>query len=184
MDLIRRFNGVLSADEILLIRQLMDPIVDQHDDTFTRTKSKLSEVPGFLTKKLSNVVEESNRHFGFDIFSPVKFESFTYGRYGPGDSCAVHNDIPTVHYFTPETRKLSVVIGFNNGTDYDGGDFVFSATTDIDQLNLDSIHEIDRLKLNAGDVVIYPGFVYHEVQEVTAGFRESLTTMVLGPRYK
>lgn len=184
MNLIKRFNGVLSTDEILLIRHRLDPIVAQRDDTFTRTKARMPQVPGFVTAKLSRIVAEANKHFEFDIFTPVQFESFTYGCYGTGESCAVHNDIPTIHFFTPETRKLSVVIGVNDGSEYTGGDFVFSATTDLNGLNLDAITEIDRIRLGAGDVVIYPGFVYHTVEPVTSGFRESLTTMVMGPRFR
>ena len=184
MSLVAKFDSVFSADEILLVKTSVGSVVDQHDDTFVRKHANVSTIPGFIIKKLSKIIKESKNHFNLEIFDPIVFESFTYGIYHNGHGAVVHNDVCTTNLFKSPARKLTVVVGLNDSNSHQGGDIVFHYTNDINQLNLDSITPREAFKLNLGDVIIFPSIVHHEVTNITAGQRESLVTLILGPAYR
>ena len=71
-------------------------------------------------------------------------------------------------------RKLSFSLCLNQqGNDYSGGDFKIKTGA-----------EEDSVKLNKGDMIVFPSFILHKVEPVTEGVRKSLVGWVTGPKFK
>jgi PKHD-type hydroxylase len=92
---------------------------------------------------------------------PIKIASPFYARYRPGMTYGDHVDDPVMG--PPQGRyrsDVSTTVFLNEPEDYEGGDLVIR-TSFGDQ----------RIKLHAGDAVVYPSSSLHHVAEVTGGER-------------
>ena len=71
------------------------------------------------------------------------------------------------------TRKLSFSCLLNNSEDFEGGELEFFTST--------TPHSV---KLNKGDIVVFPSYQLHRVKPVTKGKRYSLVAWVDGPQFQ
>ena len=71
------------------------------------------------------------------------------------------------------TRKLSLSCLLNNSEDFKGGELEFYTNTTP-----------QSVKLNKGDVVVFPSYQLHRVKPVTKGERYSLVAWVRGPQFQ
>ena len=122
--------------------------------------------------KLSEIVNTLNdRFYKYDL---TEMESLQYTEYSSETS-----DFYTSHsddgYKFNLFRKLSVSVQLSNADEYNGGDLVFYRNT---------LSEGTIAPKGKGTVIVFPSFVIHEVQKITAGSRKSLVTWVNGPRFK
>lgn len=75
--------------------------------------------------------------------------------YGIGDTCY---------------RKLTCVVMLDDPSQYTGGDF--------------QVAGYGTVKLNQGDAVVFPTYIYHRVTPVLTGLRRSLVHRAIGPYFK
>ncbi|WP_374379239.1 Fe2+-dependent dioxygenase [Dongia sp.] len=91
------------------------------------------------------------------VFPPL------FNRYGPGDGFGAHVDNAIRQGLEAETRirtDLSCTLFFSGPEEYDGG-----------ELAIDDTYGTHRVKLAAGDMVLYPSTSLHAVTNVTRGYR-------------
>ena len=86
-----------------------------------------------------------------------------------------YNDINTPHHIG-RIRKLSMTIPLVDGSEYEGGDFMYKLPT-----GEEIVVEEARTK---GSVIVFPSFVQHKVAPVTSGKRYSLVCWILGWPFK
>nr|WP_298690346.1 Fe2+-dependent dioxygenase [uncultured Dongia sp.] len=91
------------------------------------------------------------------VFPPL------FNRYGPGDGFGAHVDNAIRQGLAPEMRirtDLSCTLFLSAPDEYDGG-----------ELAIDDTYGTNHVKLNAGDMVLYPSTSLHAVTAVTRGTR-------------
>jgi len=91
---------------------------------------------------------------------PLKTAAPYYARYTPGMTYGSHVDDPIMGQGDIYRSDVSVTIFLNDPADYDGGELCIE--TDFGE---------QRVKLDAGDAVVYPSSSLHHVAEVTRGER-------------
>ena len=74
-----------------------------------------------------------------------------------GDGYGTHIDNP---YMPSGRSDLSFTLFLNEPTDYEGG-----------ELTIQTIHKTEKIKLSAGEMIIYPSTQLHSVAEVKDGER-------------
>ena len=92
-----------------------------------------------------------------NVFPPL------FNRYGPGNDFGYHidNAIRQVRHSPERVRTdLSATLFFSDPADYDGGELV-----------IEDPYGTPRVKLAAGDMVLYPATSLHKVEAVTRGTR-------------
>ena len=72
-------------------------------------------------------------------------------------------------------RKLSIVLCLSSKDDYDGGEL---------QLILDGHKEMETLKLDMGDCVIFPSTTLHRVRPLKSGERTTIVGWYGGPDFR
>ena len=78
--------------------------------------------------------------------------------------------------FSGNVRKVSLVACLSNG--YVGGDLELALQRQ------DEPNEILYPKMECGDVIVFPSYVYHRSTEITEGTKYSLAMWALGPPFK
>jgi PKHD-type hydroxylase len=96
---------------------------------------------------------------------PLKTFPPLFNRYESGDGFGSHidNAIRPVRGTTVKVRTdLSATLFLTDPADYDGGELV-----------IEGAFGVQEVKLNAGDLVLYPGSSLHHVTPITRGARTS-----------
>ena len=111
-------------------------------------------------KELSrDIIEILNQDKVFESFAlPAKIFSLLFARTGKGMYYGPHFDAP--YCFGEGRRDLSFTIFLNQPNEYKGGELI---------LNIPP--EKKSIKLQAGEMIVYPTKYLHEVKEVTDGER-------------
>jgi len=91
---------------------------------------------------------------------PMKVASPFYARYSKGMSYGDHVDDPIMQADTPYRSDISITIFLSDASEYEGGELVINTQ-----------YGEHRVKLSAGDAVMYPSSSVHHVNEVTSGSR-------------
>jgi PKHD-type hydroxylase len=108
---------------------------------------------------------------------PLKTATPYYARYTPGMSYGDHVDDPVMGVGDLYRSDLSVTIFLNGMQDYEGG-----------ELCIRTAFGEQRVKLPAGDAVLYPSSSIHHVAEVTRGERvvavSWIQSLVRGPEQR
>ncbi len=115
----------------------------------------------------------NNLMFGFDINKDFAVQYTTYKGEDEGHYDG-HQDMDFINDKFAD-RKLSVVIQLSDGSEYEGGDFLFEFNTDI--------HKVEGFRTK-GSILVFPSFLKHKVEKVTNGTRNSLVSWVVGPNFK
>jgi len=119
------------------------------------------------------VTMANNLMFGFDIRKDFAVQYTTYKGEDEGHY-DWHQDMDFINDKYSD-RKLSVVIQLSDGSEYEGGDFLFEFNTDI--------HKVEGFRTK-GSILVFPSFLKHKVEKVTNGTRNSLVSWVMGPNFK
>jgi len=127
-----------------------------------------NETAPIFQKLTEYVIYLNNKFFNFDIDGFSEGLQFTKyeppaGKYEP------HLD----KIFNGTIRKLSVVVQLSDPADYEGGDLILKLG-----------HEDTSVPKQQGRLTVFPSYVLHGVQPVTAGTRYSLVAWITGPRFK
>ena len=108
-----------------------------------------------ITGEVIEKIENNSRIYNFSF--PAKIFNVLFTRTGVGMYYGPHSDVP---YIKTGRRDLSFTIFLNNPNEYEGGELILYITP-----------ETKKIKLNQGDIIIYPTKYLHEVKEVTNGER-------------
>jgi PKHD-type hydroxylase len=99
---------------------------------------------------------------------PVKMADFIVARYQPGMEYGDHVDEPIMGAGGPKFRTdISMTVFLNSPESYKGGELVMRTSFGD-----------NRVKLEAGDAVIYPSSSLHHVAPVTSGERHVALTWI------
>ena len=149
-----------------------------NEDPGQNTKIRQSKVnwinnDNWIAGMMSHFALCANKnHFGFDIDGYRNQIQFT--QYSPGDFYTWHVDSDTDLLIENFTRKLSIVMCLSSKDDYEGGEFEIFYPTQPKY----------SLKLDRGDVIIFPSIIPHRVKKMKSGERFSLVGWMGGPRFK
>jgi PKHD-type hydroxylase len=94
-------------------------------------------------------------------------QTLQLAQYGPSQHYGWHDD-SDFFFKRAAIRKLSVICMLSDKSEYDGGQFEFEHTGQI---------EFDK-----GDIIVFPSFLRHRVNPVTSGIRKTSTLWILGNR--
>ena len=108
-----------------------------------------------FSKEIINILNNDNT---FQVYTmPKKIFSILFSRTGVGGFYGPHCDFP---YSPVGRRDLSFTLFLNQPSEYEGGELI---------LNMPPMKK--SVKLNAGEIVIYPTKYIHEVTKVNKGER-------------
>ena len=135
------------------------------DDDYRRSKIKwlsYDKDNAWIYQKLVNAMAEANaEEFGFDWNGATEAIQFTTYESGDKGHYDWHIDVIPSN----QNRKISAVVLLND--DYEGGELK------IDGKDL-------KETIGAGNVIIFPSYMSHKVEEVTKGTRNSLVVWGIG----
>tara|TARA_B100000809_G_C15113428_1_gene521500 strand:+ start:858 stop:1463 length:606 start_codon:yes stop_codon:yes gene_type:complete len=137
-------------------------------------KTDLTDFQKVIIYKLKEIYIEENKKYRFDLdYSSINVQ---YTKYQKGDFYSWHadDDFTSTYKKHQNVRKLSITIALNVGS-YKGGDL---------QLVLNNQKDPRTMRLEFGDVLIFPSFTQHQVTPVTKGIRYSLVSWVSGPAWR
>lgn len=96
-------------------------------------------------------------------------ETVQMTRYGAGGFYNFHTDAEPVSSM-PYVRRVSVVCCLSPSSDYEGGEFEFM--------------DGGKVRLERGDIIVFPSLAPHRVCPITAGERRSMVSWILGPNMR
>ena len=108
-----------------------------------------------LSTEIINIIENDNMIKNYSF--PDKIFNILFTRTGVGMFYGAHTDWPSI---PGGRRDLSFTLFLNNPKDYKGGELILYISP-----------ERKQIKLNPGEMIIYPTKYLHEVKEVTEGER-------------
>ena len=122
-------------------------------------KRNLQLKTGEIKTKFSEEIIEiiKNDDLISNTFFPSKIFNILFTRTGSGMYYGPHTDLP---YLPTGRRDLSFTIFLNQPDEYQGGELILYMSPDK-----------KSIKLNPGEMIIYPTNYLHEVKEVTHGER-------------
>ena len=137
-------------------------------------KTDLIDLQKIIIYKLKEIFIGENKKYQFDLdYSSINVQ---YTKYQKGDFYTWHtdDDFNATHKKHQNVRKLSITVALNMGS-YEGGNL---------QLVLNHQKEPRTMRLEFGDVLVFPSFTQHQITPVTKGIRLSLVSWVSGPPWR
>lgn len=157
---------------------------DSDDESLLKYRSSkvnfinYSKEYSWLFEKLNKIVEKVNEeYYNFDLNG---YDFVQYSEYYANENGHYDYHVDMMMDIIPQKdydflyRKLSFSLCLNQqDTDYFGGDFkIKTGAEDV------------SVKLNSGDMLLFPSFILHKVEPVTEGVRKSLVGWVVGPKFR
>jgi PKHD-type hydroxylase len=137
-------------------------------------KIDLIDLQKVIIYKLKEIFIGENKKYQFDLdYSSINVQ---YTKYQKGDFYTWHtdDDFNATHKKYQNVRKLSITVALNMGS-YEGGNL---------QIVLNHQKEPRTMRLEFGDVLVFPSFTQHQITPVTKGIRLSLVSWVSGPPWR
>lgn len=137
-------------------------------------KLDLIDLQKVIIYKLKEIFIEENKKYKFDLdYSSINVQ---YTKYQKGDFYSWHtdDDFNATHKKYQNVRKLSITVALNMGS-YEGGDL---------QMILNHQKDPRTMRLEFGDVLLFPSFTQHQITPITKGIRYSLVSWVSGPPWR
>jgi predicted 2-oxoglutarate/Fe(II)-dependent dioxygenase YbiX len=125
-----------------------------------------------LYKFFRDVYFANRQAFGFDLYPVSEIKTSAINIYDTGRSYACHRDASKKG--CPSDIKLTAILNISPEA-YTGGEFILHFGQ-----NKQPMKDIR----NTGDLLVFPSFIYHEVEPVTSGRRITLTSWISGPNWK
>ena len=99
----------------------------------------------------------------------------------PGDHYEWHCDAAKDEFNSEYIRKLTAILCLSSKDDYEGGELEIAMTpTDM----VDGFANADKIKLDIGEVIIFPTDSLHKVHPLISGTRSVLIGWMGGPKFK
>ena len=168
-------EGVLSGDELALIRQVLE-LAAFEDGKLTASGLAAAAKQNLQLKREGaeaetldrTIVGALSRHPILRAAAlPKRFVAPLYSRYEPGMQYAAHVDAALMGPEGETRSDLSITIFLNEPNAYDGG-----------ELAIQTAGGVREVKLPAGSAVMYSTYAVHEVKPVTRGQRLVAVTWI------
>lgn len=168
-------EGVLSAEELSLIRQTID-LATFEDGRLTARGLAAAAKQNLQLKREGaeaealdrTLIAALSRHPLFGAAAlPKRFVAPLYSRYEPGMKYGPHVDGALMGPDGNTRSDLSVTVFLNDPGDYDGG-----------ELAIETAGGVREVKLPAGSAVMYSTYAVHQVKPVTRGQRLVAVTWI------
>ena len=161
-------EGVLSAEELALIRQALE-LASFEDGKLTASGLAAAAKKNLQLKREGaeaealdrTIVAALSRHAIFcAAVLPKQFVAPLYSRYEPGMHYGAHVDAALMGPDARVRSDVSITVFLNDPSEYDGGELVIELPGGLREV-----------KLAAGSAVAYSTYAVHEVKPVTRGCR-------------
>jgi len=175
----KKYPGALSKEQVVRLKHYFEIDANleknqlQDDSVFKRYKAQTKDIPADIKQILKQCVLDANKIFDVILNDPIDFQRFIFSKYQTGDFLAQHHDLSMPE--DPNHQKLTCVVLLNN--DFEGGDFCITSQNKYGK-------DPHIVKFEVGDVLIFPSWVQHHVTPIKSGIRKSITTWIMGPRYR
>lgn len=185
-----KFESVFTEEDVNRISEycsITKPLIDGTTAKLNGSHARKSKINfhnandqqlSWVFEKLNSFLTDINSlYYNFDLNG---YDSFQYTEYYAKDGGKYDYHMDTFLGQTIidksdqyETRKLSLTLLLNEpDKDFTGGEFsVYTGMT-------------DTIPMKKGDILVFPSFMIHKVNEITSGTRKSLVVWVVGPKFK
>jgi len=189
------YEGQFSADICDRIIELGENVPPMHGAVSNDPENNLrdsvvawirqNEEHAWLYELISGFVRETNElYWNWQLSGP---EPMQYTKYGPEQFYTWHRDQKREPYdaesrWPGQIRKISISIHLSDSDAYEGGEFAIENS----QTSVDSLETRQKVLTEArtrGSAIVFPSHLYHRVQPVTSGKRQSLVAWFLGPPF-
>jgi len=175
----KKYPGALSKEQVIKLTHYFETGKNveynqlQDDTVFKRYKAQTNTIPADIKQILEQCIVDANKTFDVILHDPIDFQRFIFSKYQTGDFLAQHHDLsmPDVSHH----QKLTCIVLLNEK--FNGGDFCITLQNRYGK-------EPHKVKFKEGDVLIFPSWVQHFVTPIKSGTRKSMTTWIMGPRYR
>jgi len=170
-----QIKNVIDAEQLMVIRGALDSasFIDGASTAGKQAaKVKLNseiEQNSELGQKLAKIIVGNlyaNQQFK-DACLPHKIAQPIFSRYQKGMEYGEHIDDPVMGDHARLRCDVAMTLFLNEPTEYEGG-----------ELSIRTNFGKQEIKLNAGDLVLYPASSLHAVNEIKSGFRQVAVTWV------
>lgn len=166
---------VLTAEEVTALRDTLREAVFEDGKATTGSALQSAKVNEQMARDGEEVamldalvLNALSRHPLFtSLAQPKRLLAPIYSRYRPGMQYGMHVDNPIMGGAQPMRSDLSITIFLSEPPSYDGG-----------ELTIESHGGARRIKLPAGDAIMYATNAFHQVEPVTRGERLVAVTWV------
>ena len=121
------------------------------------------------------ILLDANSHARWD-FDISWLEPMQFTKYSVGERYDWHVDTLLHLAHDADVRKISFSVLLND--DFEGGEF------ELEVGSPDSKERIQTLDMKAGDIIVFPSYVWHRVKPVTSGERHSLVGWLHGNNWR
>lgn len=124
----------------------------------------------WLYEKMKSFISRINYDkYQFDLDN---IQALQYGKYQSNGHYKWHIDSgPNL----PVHRKLTFIVALSDVDSYEGGELLLNISGDPENAH--------SMKIEKGDIIVFPSFVPHKVAPVTSGVRLTLVTWATGPKF-
>jgi PKHD-type hydroxylase len=159
---------VLTAEELAALRDALADAVFEDGKATAGTAIRSAKINEQLARGKEDVaaldslvLNALSRHMLFSsLVQPKRLLAPIYSRYRPGMRYGMHVDHPIMGGAQPMRSDVSITIFLSEPSSYDGG-----------ELTIESPGGARRIKLPAGDGIVYATAAFHQVEPVTRGER-------------
>ena len=151
----------------------------QYKDAPARTVKKVANVTGVEYRHLKNILHDTfqrfnlvNKYnFGYSLFEPNDFDNFLHTEYNSKDKGEYDWHIDDSNNYIYDV-KFTVLIN-TSLKKYEGGEFFLYFGKPV------LINKFSK----PGDIIMFKSSIYHKVNPVTKGSRNTLAFFLKGPRF-
>jgi len=168
-------NGKFSpaeCNQIIALQKDTDPVFSElHDGAGNKLRDshlfwiRRSEQNNWMFERLLAIGREYNETYQFELCDEISTAQLT--RYTEGQQYGWHMDLGAGE---ASLRKISMVVELTDMASHIGGGIEIFYGDDINP----------KVKLNTGDVLVFPSFVMHRASRVQSGVRWSLVLWLNG----
>ena len=131
---------------------------------------RMLSIQSLIMPFIDFIFSVNNNHYGFDLFPLTASKILNYNTYNVGEKYTWHIDAD----MNSPIRDIKLTCLLNLSEEvYHGGDlFLFRNK------------EVRIEKFDPSSAVVFPSFIDHRVEEITAGKRNTLAIWMQGPKFR
>jgi len=155
--------------------QLEEGYVEQQSDIIRSSKVNWIHNDNWVAGMMSHFALCANKnYFKFDLDGwRYKIQFTVYDK--KNDHYNWHIDVSSKDLEQKFVRKLSMIMCLSSKDDYEGGEF---------EIDCPSSTMKETIKLDCGEVIVFPSILQHRVRPIKSGKRFSLVGWMGGPPFK
>jgi predicted 2-oxoglutarate/Fe(II)-dependent dioxygenase YbiX len=188
-QLVLEYRAALTPNQIDKIRArvVLDNTQANYEySDIVRVQSTTVNLTKLLHDRFANIIKDANKHFKFELYDVNKHITL-YSKYPVGGKIGKHADVSEAGMLTDGMNKLTLVACLSPA---DQGGITKFYFNDVVGYNADAISADDdyderyTVNMQAGDIIVFPSYVQHEISAVEKGVRETLTIVCRGDAFK